>query len=191
MKLTINDFKQLKVAEKEAIVYLPYFNKYLDKFKINTPNRLIAFFSNLLHESNNFKNVVEIASGSAYEGSKALGNTNKGDGVKFKGRGLAQLTGRWNYTDFTRWNKKTFGDNVDFTNNPKLLETPKYAVLSAFYFWEFKKLELYADWGDFTSVASIWNTGREKSMIVNGMRDRVDKEKIIEKWLSNIVKKNV
>mgnify|MGYP001474814227 CR=1 FL=1 len=191
MNLNNLDFKKLGIKDKEINLYLVWFNLYLEQFKINTPNRLIAFFGNLLHESNYFKNVLEIASGTAYEGNKNLGNIQKGDGVRFKGRGLGQITGRWNYQAFTDWVKKTFKINVDFVKNPELLEKPQWAVLSAFWYWEFKKLTVNADKGEFTTVAAIWNTGNGKSQNINGMRDRVDKENIVKQWLSSIINENI
>lgn len=192
MKMNLNrsDFKKLNIQDREIDLYLEWFNVYLTQFKINTPNRLIAFFGNLLHESNNFKFVLEVASGSAYEGNKNLGNTQKGDGVKFKGRGLGQLTGRWNYQAFNNWVKEKLNVKIDFILNPKLLEQPQWAVLSAFWYWQFRKLESYADKGEFTTVAAIWNTGNGKSQNINGMRDRVDKENIVKNWLSSIINEN-
>lgn len=191
MNLDASDFKALGVSDKNTSLYLSWFNVYLGDFEINTPNRLISFFSNLLHESNNFNNVIELASGEAYEGNKNLGNTQKGDGVKFKGRGLGQITGRWNYDAFTKWVKNKYNADVDFIKNPEKLTEPRWAVLSAFWYWDFKKLAVHADQGKFANVASIWNTGKPNSKIINGLRDRVDKEGIVKNWLSTLVNKYI
>jgi hypothetical protein len=74
------------------------------------------------HESDFWRTLVEYASGKAYEGRKDLGNTQKGDGVKFKGRGFVQITGRRNYTD---WSKRL---GVDFLTQPELVTDLKFAV---------------------------------------------------------------
>lgn len=97
----------------------------MERFQINTPKRQAAFIAQLAHESGSLKYVRELASGKAYEGRKDLGNTQPGDGVKFKGRGLIQLTGRANYQ------KASDYFNEDFINHPELIETPKYATLVA------------------------------------------------------------
>lgn len=74
------------------------------------------------HESDAWKTLTEYASGAAYEGRKDLGNTQKGDGRKFKGRGLVQITGRRNYAD---WSKRL---GVDLVAHPELAADLKYAV---------------------------------------------------------------
>jgi len=91
----------------------------------------------------------------AYENNKNLGNTEKGDGYKFIGRGIKQLTGRWNYTNFQKNYPSLWGEeDVDFVENPELLEQPKYAVRSALYFWHSKKLWKLADEGVTEAVAN-------------------------------------
>lgn len=70
---------------------------------IDTPLRQAHFLAQVGHESGEFRYTEEIASGTAYEGSKKLGNTQPGDGVRFKGRGLMQLTGRANYAAFGKF----------------------------------------------------------------------------------------
>lgn len=191
MNLDSNDFKKLGIAQKETDKYLTFYNAYLHKFEINTPNRLIAFFSNILLESKYLIYAVEIASGADYEGNKNLGNTQKGDGVRFKGRGHGQITGRSNYEMFTTWVKKTFGVNIDFVKNPEKVAEPQWAVLTGFWYWQFRKLHTYADKGDFNSVHAVWNTGRPASKNINGLRDRVDIEKKVINWLSSIIDENV
>ena len=76
-----------------------------------------------------------------------LGNTEPGDGWRYRGRGLKQLTGRNNYRDFTTQHYEIWGENVDFEANPDLVSEPKYAVRSALYFWVANDLHFKADKG--------------------------------------------
>jgi putative chitinase len=138
----------------------------MDKFNIDTPLRQSHFISQLLHETGNLQYTQEIASGKAYEGRKDLGNTQVGDGARFKGRGLFQLTGRANY--------KAFGDyiGVDLIKNPELVaNNPKIGSLVAGWFWNVKKLNKKADNDDIIGVTKSINGG------LNGIADRVEKLK--------------
>lgn len=119
--------------------YLPFLNKYFEKYEVNTTDRIAAFLAQIGHESAELRYVEEIASGKAYEGRKDLGNTQPGDGVKYKGRGLIQITGRSNYTAISK------DLDVDFVSNPKLLQEPEYAVLCAFWYWSKHNLNKLAD----------------------------------------------
>ena len=83
----------------------------------------------VMKESGSFKYVEEIASGKAYEGRKDLGNTRKGDGVRYKGRDLVQCTGRFNYGKLSKW------AGVDFLNHPELLTDHKYLGLSVIWYF--------------------------------------------------------
>lgn len=76
--------------------YLPLLKNQLNPYQINTPLRTAHLLAQLGHESLSLTYTEEIATGAAYEGRKDLGNTEKGDGIRFKGRGLIQLTGRKN-----------------------------------------------------------------------------------------------
>ena len=92
-------------------------------------------------------------SGKAYEGRKDLGNTEVGDGVRFKGRGLIQITGRANYTAIA----KDLGINcVDY---PEVLEEPENAVAVSIWFWNKKRLNTFADIPDFQKITRIINGG--------------------------------
>lgn len=141
MTLTDEQLKKIYPASTQANrdKYLPYINKYADIYNVNTPDRMAAFLAQVGHESGQLKYAEEIASGAAYEGRKDLGNIQKGDGVRYKGRGLIQITGRANYTALS----KDLG--IDFVSNPKLLQDPEYAVLSAFWYWNKHKLNDLAD----------------------------------------------
>jgi len=140
--------------------YLMYFNLYLNRYEIDTPLRIAAFMAQIGHESGSLKYCREIASGSAYEGRKDLGNIQKGDGVKFKGRGLIQITGRSNYAETS----KALG--VDLITNPALLELPENAVQSACWWWKSHGLNELADKEDFRKITRIINGG------YNGLADR-------------------
>lgn len=133
MKVTNEFLKAVMPQSTEAnrLKYIDYFNIYMPKFGIVTDDQIASFLANVGHESQQLLYAKEIASGKAYEGRKDLGNIYAGDGVRFKGRGLIQITGRANYTQIS----KDLGE--DFVKNPELLETLKYAVMSAC--WFFKK----------------------------------------------------
>ena len=128
--------------------YLPFLNKYWDVFKVNTLDRQAAFLAQVGHESGQLRYSEEIASGKAYEGRKDLGNTNPGDGVKYKGRGLIQVTGRANYKIFNEWLHKNnyLTINQSIIDNPEIVSfNPEIAVLSAFWYWDLHKLNNLAD----------------------------------------------
>lgn len=99
------------------------------EFEISSVARQAAFLAQVGHESAGFRYLRELASGEAYEGREDLGNTEPGDGVRFRGRGLMQITGRKNYA--------AVGDalNLDVLARPELLEIPLHAVRSAGWFW--------------------------------------------------------
>lgn len=119
-----------------------YFNQYCDQYAVNTSMRMAAFMAQLIHESGSFHYTQEIASGEAYEGRGDLGNVHPGDGIKFKGRGYIQITGRNNY----KWiSKEIFQDENTLLKNPEYLQVPQYAMQSAFIFWNSKDLNKYAD----------------------------------------------
>ena len=115
------------------------------KFNITTNLRLAHFLAQCAHESGDFKWVVEFASGKAYEGRKDLGNTQVGDGVRFKGRGYVQCTGRVNYAAFSKF----IGE--DCVTNPDLVST-KYPMASAGWFFDKNKLWSICDLGSSDDV---------------------------------------
>ena len=136
MIITNEDLKKILPLSSEVNrnKYIEWLNYFMPKYDIDTDKEIAAFIAQIGHESGQLRYVEEIASGAAYEGRKDLGNTQKGDGKRFKGRGLIQITGRFNYTQLS----KDLGE--DFIKNPELLSTPKYAVQSACWFWNKNKL---------------------------------------------------
>lgn len=131
-------------------------------YGIDTNLRLAHFLAQIGHETLSFLYYREIASGLAYEGRKDLGNTEKGDGVKFKGRGCIQITGRANYRECSLY---LFGDTrlLDF---PELLELPENGIKSACWFWNKKNLNYYADKDELLTITKKINGG------TNGYGDR-------------------
>lgn len=142
-----------------------YYDPLLDamrEFEIDTPPRAAAFLAQVGHESGSLRYVRELASGEAYEGRQDLGNTQPGDGVRYKGRGLLQVTGRGAY--------EMCGNalGIDLVGSPEILEQPVPACRSAGWVWTpFKKLNAFADKGDFLSITKRINGG------TNGWKDRV------------------
>ena len=113
----------------------------MKKYGITSPLEIAHFLSQIAHESQGFRKTTEEASGEAYEGRvEQLGNTQKGDGKKYKGRGYIQLTGRGNYTSYNKYLLKK-GIKDDILNNPNLVAT-KFAADSACWFWKFAKTNL-------------------------------------------------
>ncbi|MDX1365412.1 MAG: hypothetical protein R3243_14465 [Arenibacter latericius] len=149
-----------------------FFNKLMDimpQFGINTPLRQAHFIAQIAHESDNFNTTEEYASGRAYEGRKDIGNTEKGDGVKYKGHGLIQVTGRKNHAEFSLWCLSK-GLNVDFVKDPEMISACiDYAILSAVWYWETRGLSRYADRDDIKTITRLINGG------YNGLNDRENK----------------
>lgn len=132
----------------------------MTRYNINSNLRQAAFIAQLAHESGSLRYVEEIASGEAYEGRLDLGNKMPGDGKRFKGRGLIQITGRSNY--------KLVSDalNYDFIAKPEDLELPGPACFSAGWFWQFHRLNRLADIDAFDKITRAINGG------LNGYEDR-------------------
>ena len=148
-------------AKSRVQDFLEPLNAAMREFHINTPVRQAAFLAQIAHESGELRYVKELASGAAYEGRVSLGNTQPGDGMKFKGRGLIQITGRNNYFECG----KALG--VDLITNPELLETPDLACRSAAWFWASRGLNDLADKGDINRICRRINGG------LNGLSDRM------------------
>jgi putative chitinase len=163
-----------------------------EKYQINTPKRQACFLGQTMHESGGFKFLRENLNYSAkalmatwpsrfpdadtaekYERqpekiankvySGRMGNTEDGDGAKYIGRGLIQLTGKDNY--------RAFGEAIgeDLIANPQLVEQPRYAALSAGWFFNKRNLNALADVMDITTMTVRINGGKI------GIDDRIAK----------------
>ena len=144
MNITSQQLKNIAVHADPRIidVVVTHFNDLSTIYGLNTPIRAAHFFAQLIHESGSFRHVREIASGQAYEGRADLGNTHPGDGVKYKGHGYIQVTGRNNHAACP---KHIFGNEQTLIDDPELLCQPRHAMHSAMWFWNSRDLNVYAD----------------------------------------------
>ncbi|MBC3255612.1 glycoside hydrolase family 19 protein [Pseudomonas paralactis] len=158
-------------ARSLAGVFISSLNLAMLNRQINTPQRAAAFLAQIGHESGELHYVRELGSDqylTKYDtGSLAarLGNTPEadGDGQKYRGRGLIQITGRRNYLACSQ---ALFGDDR-LLLQPQLLEQPQWACESAAWFWQSNGLNELADKGQFTTITRRINGG------LNGLDDRL------------------
>lgn len=133
----------------------------LQDYEIDTPLRMAHFLAQIAHESAGFQTTEEFASGEAYEGRADLGNTEPGDGKRYKGRGLIQLTGRANY--------RSLGEKLrrDLEDDPEQAEEPALSLVIACEYWTGRRINEHADRDDLIAVTWAVNGG------LNGLEDRM------------------
>ena len=171
MTITAQQLLQiLPNAGKQAGVFASALNLAMDRFQINTRLRMAAFIAQVGHESGQFRYVKELGGDqylSKYDTgtlAKRLGNTPEadGDGAKFRGRGLIQVTGHDNYLACS---KALFGDDR-LLRTPELLEQAEWAAKSAAWFWNSRNLNALADAKNFDLITRWINGG------LNGIKER-------------------
>ena len=169
MPITTQQLLQiLPNAGQSAGVFVSALNTAMNHYQIVGLKRVAAFIAQVGHESGQFRYVRELGNDhylSKYDtGSlaKRLGNTPEadGDGQKYRGRGLIQITGRANYAECG----EALG--LDLVNHPELLEKPQHACMSAAWFWSSRGLSTLADAGKFDTITRRINGGQ------NGAADR-------------------
>lgn len=168
MELTIDQVKKIgvSVGTKRLQELLPHLNAALKEFKIDTPLRIAAFMAQVLHESGGFLYFEEIASGQAYEGRKDLGNTQVGDGKRYKGRGPVQISGRANYSKYGKIL------NLPLEDQPTLAALPEHGFRIAAAYWNENNLSSLADknnLAEFHKITKKINGG------FNGKEDRLQR----------------
>lgn len=183
----------MRCSDATARLWADPLNAACERNQITTQLRLAAFLAEIGHESGRLSRVVENLNYSA-EGlmktwprlfdaklaaeyarqperianvayNARMGNTAPGDGWKYRGRGLIQITGKNNYAACGA------ALGMDLLTTPSLLETPKGAALSAAWFWDSMNLNDLADVGDIQNIGSLINTGR-RGRVPNGAEER-------------------
>jgi putative chitinase len=149
-------------AEQAAIISAigPVLGAILAQYAIDADIRAAHFLAQACHESAGFRTTEEFASGSAYEGRTDLGNTETGDGPRYKGRGLIQLTGRANYAEYG----EALG--YDLVGNPAMASEPVVSLKIACEYWRRHDLNRFADQDDIETITRRINGG------LNGLEDR-------------------
>ena len=141
MQITSQQIRRIAPKAKNADALAQCINQWAPTFGITTPLRMAHFLAQCAHETMGFVLMTEMASGRQYEWNAKLGNTHAGDGVKFKGRGLLQLTGRANYQAYAR----SRFCNGDLMSHPDWLAKLPGAVKSAMWYWMSRGLNALAD----------------------------------------------
>ena len=143
--------------------YLPLFEEPFERYELNTALRQAHFLAQIGHESLSLKYTEEIASGENYEGRLDLGNIFPGDGVRFKGRGFIQLTGRANYESYSQFSNINF---LEEGAEKRISEEPELALDVSLWFWDTRRLNAIADNDDILKITRRINGG------TNGLDDR-------------------
>ncbi|NTS64143.1 glycoside hydrolase [Sphingomonas sp. HHU CXW] len=145
---------KLDVAQELGLAAAVHFRTY---GILDAPLRLVHFIGQCGHESGSFRYMEEIASGADYEGRADLGNSQPGDGKRYKGRGPIQLTGRANY----RADGATFG--IDLERHPEIVAMPSIGLLTSCLYWSRTGLNALADTDDGIAIGRSINRGNPRS----------------------------
>jgi predicted chitinase len=167
------------LSEVKRSFYLPFLQKAMDEFEINTPLRRAAFLAQIAHESGELRFLEELWGPTENqrrydtpgELAKRLGNTEPGDGKRYKGRGVIQITGRSSYKKYS----ELLG--LDLINNPDLAATPAVVFRTGALYWKVSGLNELADAEDFISITKRINGG------TSGLADRVRYYELAKKAL--------
>lgn len=164
MSLTLEQLRGImpRLTEPKAISYLAPLNEAMREWAINTPHREAAFVAQIAHESGELRWWEELGDGKLYEGRRDLGNTQPGDGPRFKGRGPIQLTGRANYA------AASAALGLDLLAHPEMVAAIPIVGLSASgWFWATHGLNWLADSRDMKAITRRINGG------LNGLTQRM------------------
>lgn len=139
---------------------------------LRPPHVLGSFLAQVLHESARLQYVREIwgptPAQRRYEGRRDLGNVLAGDGKRFMGRDIIQITGRANYAALTAWLRSSRPGSPDFEAHPELLEKPEFLGWGALWYWRTRVPARFVEEGDQEMITRRVNGG------LNGYRDRLD-----------------
>jgi putative chitinase len=156
------------ITEPRVSTFLAPLNDAADEFEVNTPMRAAIFLAQVLWESDDLKYTRELytpgrptPAQAKYDGQ--YGNTAPGDGYKYRGGGLIEITFKDNYAECSQ---ALFGTDI-LVQNPALIAQPATACRSAGWFWQTRGCNEMADDGDFTGVTRRINGG------LNGLSGRI------------------
>lgn len=167
MEITAELLKSIASPKGKSVIIADvakYLSEYMVEYGVDNYLRVCHFLAQATHECDGFNTLREYwgptPAQRRYEGRKDLGNTVKGDGKRYMGRGIFQITGRYNY--------RLYGNKlgIDLENNPDLAEDPKTSVLIALEYWRTKGLSAIADKDDVVLITKRINGGS------NGLFDR-------------------
>lgn len=157
MTITESQIRRIMPNAKDGRLkeFVSSFNEYGDMFGIDTPLRAAHYIAQVAHETGELRYLEEIASGQQYEGRRDLGNTQPGDGRRFKGRGYLQTTGRANY--------QAYADSGfcvgDLMSHPEWLAKQPGCQKASMFFWLKNDLNRWADQDDVRTVSKRVNGG--------------------------------
>lgn len=139
---------------------------------LTAAHELAQFIPQIMHESGNLRYVKEVwgptRAQSRYEGREDLGNTKRGDGKRFMGRDIIQVTGRANYRALTAWLWAKGYNTPDFEEHPDQLEDPQFLGLGALWYWSKRVPARFIEAGNIEMITRRINGG------LNGFSDRLE-----------------
>ncbi len=158
MTITPNVLHAIYPAASRADIaeLAPALARTMARYDIDSPLRQAHFLAQIGHESGQLRYREEIASGAQYEGRRSLGNVQPGDGRRFKGRGLIQLTGRANYQQYD--SARNLGGTL-LVDPGRVASDPDLCVDVAGWFWHTRKINALADRDDLRAVTRRINGG--------------------------------
>lgn len=171
--ITLQTLQAAGAIRHHAQAWLQPIREACSAYDIDTPHRIAAFLAQCAHESMGFAVTTELwgptAAQRRYEGRADLGNDRPGDGSRFRGHGLIQVTGRANHARVRdRLRQRLGADAVpDFESEPQKLAQAPWAALSAADYWDDRRINALADASDFKAVTRAINGG------LNGYEDRL------------------
>jgi putative chitinase len=172
MALTVGDLNRIAGNSRYPKRKAMFIAFLADKPSLTAPHVLASFTAQIMQESGRFRYVKEVwgptAAQKRYEGrAKGLGNTQPGDGKRFMGRDIIQITGRANYRDLTKWVWTIYPDAPDFEKNPERLEDPEWFGIGAWWYWTTRVPKRFVDAGNMEMITRRINGG------LNGYGDRL------------------
>lgn len=183
MELTYQQVRDIlpRAKKQDIINFVSDFNKFSWLHKMTKVKEIAHFIAQIGHESLQLLYKTEIDSGKYLEGRLDLGNTQPGDGKRFKGRGWLMCTGRYNYAEFTKWYNKKFKSKEDFITTPRRIsDEHELSFIVSIWFWQTRKIRPLALANNIEAVTKKINGG------LNGYAEREEYTNQALKVLSQV-----